>query len=1024
MAVSLILSDSAIAQSVLNFARTPLSERVNARIAVTNPSTNFADVQFTLYGNDGNPVSAGLVNPVRYRVAPKGQVSMMASDLFAGSRADGWIQATSPAPGLLGYYVSGDFTSTLEGSEALPAFLAQIIPVVRQDQSNKTELVVLNPGSVNGTVTITLFNSPGQELGASVIRSIGAHAALRLPVPALIANVPGGNLSVRITSSVPVSAVAAIERGDSVLFAGGQAADQPATVRIAPHFVTGDGFDSVLILANPAPSPTAVTVTLFNETDGSTSPALTTPSQRAFNIPANGSIAVEAASITGVPFSPTVKNGWLRIDSANITLGGLLILDRGQSLTAVPLQSAPLDRFLYSQISETQKLFTGLVWINSSSGPAVLSVSLIHPDGATFGQGTFEVPANSKFSALLGEIIPRAVDSAGGYVFVRSSIPVWSTAIIGGWNYDFLATMPASRMTDSFAPNPFLSSPAITTMDPSDGVRPGATLRVSVADLAGDAVFSIAGQVIPARPLAPGFPVFTMTIPNVEPGFVKLRVRSNGLESAPVPLRILPNDNLPAQIISGRAFYQKIDVTNDGLDLSHPAMVPIRNGRVEVFDRASQSLVAVSDTDLNGKFEVPVPMSPNLTVRVLSRLRSGELRVSDNTNLNAAYMVTEDIDARETVGRVVLSENSRLSGAFNILEMIQRGNEAVRTADPNIVLAPQVTIFWSTGNTRRLIGTTYFNAVNNTAFVMGDRNDDSDEFDDSVILHEYAHMLAARFSRDDSPGGFHALGDILDPRLAWSEGWANFFSCAVRNDPIYRDSRGPNGATVLRQDLENIPSEDRPGYWSETSVGTLLWDLVDDRVDAPDNVQYPFSLIWGAFTDLQRDRFVYLPYYLERFLARNPAAVEPLRIMVQSRAINFQPNVRPSVTNPFPRIIDIGESVTGTVDSLTPKRNNLMQSSHFLTFTTGGGNASVRLDIIGPGPAESSGANDLDLFLLDANGRMLDRSDRGLNGQSELISYRLPAGTYVVEVRSFYTKAETGELAFNSGQYRLSVLVQ
>jgi len=100
-----------------------------------------------------------------------------------------------------------------------------------------------------------------------------------------------------------------------------------------------------------------------------------------------------------------------------------------------------------------------------------------------------------------------------------------------------------------------------------------------------------------------------------------------------------------------------------------------------------------------------------------------------------------------------------------------------------------------------------------------------------------------------------------------------------------------------------------------------------------------------------------------------------------------------------------------------------MQSAHFLSFTTAGGATSIRLDITGPGPAGNSAANDLDLFLMDLNGRLIDRSDRGLNGQSELISVRLPAGTYVVEIRSFYTRAETNETVFNSGSYRLGVSV-
>jgi hypothetical protein len=274
------------------------------------------------------------------------------------------------------------------------------------------------------------------------------------------------------------------------------------------------------------------------------------------------------------------------------------------------------------------------------------------------------------------------------------------------------------------------------------------------------------------------------------------------------------------------------------------------------------------------------------------------------------------------------------------------------------------------------------------------------------------------------------MGDMLDPRVAWSEGWANFFSSAVRNDPIWRDSSGPNGVTILRYDLEdNVPPGDKePGYWSEASVDTLLWDLYDARPDAGDNVQYPFSQIWSAFADLRNDHFIYLPYFLEHFLARNPSATDAVTTMAQVRKINLQPNVRPSVTNPFPTPMNVGSVVTGFVDSLNPKRNNLVTSSHFYSFTTTGGAASIRLDITGLGAGDNPNANDLDLFLMDANGRVLERSDRGLNGQSELVSVRLPAtspaATYVVEIRSFYTKAETVGFVFNSGQYRLAVSVQ
>jgi hypothetical protein len=41
-----------------------------------------------------------------------------------------------------------------------------------------------------------------------------------------------------------------------------------------------------------------------------------------------------------------------------------------------------------------------------------------------------------------------------------------------------------------------------------------------------------------------------------------------------------------------------------------------------------------------------------------------------------------------------------------------------------------------------------------------------------------------------------------------------------------------------------------------------------------------------------------------------------------------------------------------------------------------------------------------------------------------MITRRLPAGTYMVEVRSFFRKAETNSLVYNSGDYSIIVLMQ
>src|SRR5439155_22433096 len=102
----------------------------------------------------------------------------------------------------------------------------------------------------------------------------------------------------------------------------------------------------------------------------------------------------------------------------------------------------------------------------------------------------------------------------------------------------------------------------------------------------------------------------------------------------------------------------------------------------------------------------------------------------DNTNLNAIYAISVDIDGRQPNPGVLLADTSRMSGAFNILEIVQRANETIRAADPSSD-PPPVTIFWITKNTRRngniaqgFVGTAFFNGANNTAYILADRNDD------------------------------------------------------------------------------------------------------------------------------------------------------------------------------------------------------------------------------------------------------------------------------------------------------------
>lgn len=989
----LVFAEAAMAQSTLNFVHG--FERPNDAIAIANTSGSFADVQFIFYKPDGSiPTTTLSHNPVSYRIPPKGRISLTAPEIFGGNPPAGWIQATSSISGLVSASRDVLKDQVISFFGAYPA----------------TEIQLTNGGTQSASGVVTFFDALGQRMTDSTNVDVLSHGQTSVPVPA-------GSASAYISSVTGIIGTAMIAVGDSSVVLTGQATNQAAATRVVPFYRNGNGSKASLILTNPTVDA-PVRVFVFYVTDSGFQVRIGQA-----DIAPNGSWSPD--------FSPVSESfGHVLVQSDNRPLTGVMVLDDGTDALTLPLESAASDRFLFNDASKT----ADLLLINTSADPTNVELTYTSSDGTSYSQKNYQVGITGTISIM--NLISNSGNFAGGFVTVRSTNGTRLFGLEVDLRDDSTVVTVPQLLASSFVPGAPANLPTIPIGLQRKDTRgsdfhAGDIVVGHSSNLAGDITVVCGGKVAETAffisDILFGNPQITFSIPPVEPGFASCKIRSGGLESPPFRIRILDTAGTLTDQLSGQAFYQKLEVTDNGLDTDLPSFRPIRNGRIEVFDAAARKVISVSETDGDGRFDIAVPPdATNLSIQAVSRLRSLDLKVEDNTNSNQYYFIASaDVDMRERPTAVTIVDKTRKSGAFNILEQIQRANDFIHTADSTF--APfGFTIFWSEKNQNRnplqpgFIQTTSFNLATGTANILGDRSTDSDEYDDSVLIHEYAHMLAAKFSRDDSPGGQHHIGDLLDPRVAWSEGMANFFSGAVRGDSIYRDSNGPNGLNVLRFDLEeNFPAGSRPGYGSETSVQALLWDFLDDKSELGDTAQFDFSQIWDAIKDLKSQHYVYLPYFLDNLLARNASASDAIQRMVQAQSIDFQPGVIPSVTNPFPGSIAMNSTRTGEVDSLTTKRTNLAQSAHFFVFSTAGGQTSIRLDLIQP--ASNPKANDLDLFLFDMNGKLISRSDAGQNGQGELIPVVLLAGSYVIEVRSYYTN-DKGATVFNSGKYNLTLI--
>lgn len=301
--------------------------------------------------------------------------------------------------------------------------------------------------------------------------------------------------------------------------------------------------------------------------------------------------------------------------------------------------------------------------------------------------------------------------------------------------------------------------------------------------------------------------------------------------------------------LSGAVTYDSVPNITGALNYAATVAKPVRGAVVEILNAAS-NIVASANTDEKGLYSVAVPSNTSLIVRVkaqLSQLGAGpswDVSVRDNTQANAIYAMETPTFASGTAAVLARDVHApsgwggsgysgmRVAAPFALLDTIYTAQAKVLSVAPNTAF-PALRVFWSANNVPASgnpalgqIGTTFFGngTGGRTIFVLGKENVDSDEYDESVIAHEWGHYYQSAFSRDDSPGGSHAITDRLDRRVAFSEGWGNAWSGIALGRSNYIDSVGPGQAQGSNVDLRAGDGSD-PGWFREASVQSILWIL-------------------------------------------------------------------------------------------------------------------------------------------------------------------------------------------------------
>ena len=329
--------------------------------------------------------------------------------------------------------------------------------------------------------------------------------------------------------------------------------------------------------------------------------------------------------------------------------------------------------------------------------------------------------------------------------------------------------------------------------------------------------------------------------------------------------------------VSGRITFERVPflpLPQAGLDYPGTLEAPAREIEVELLAASSSAVLGTTTTDASGNYSLVAPSNTDARVRAkaLSRFAgtaarpaTWDLRVLNNTNSNALFVLdgavfntgvadlTRNLKATTGWGGDFsgIYSGPRAAAPFAILDTLYSAVQFVTANGNSAVQLPGLSAFWSPDNrpavpfnpaTGSIETTRYFPAdslgVLPGIYILGAADNDTDEFDQHVLAHEFQHFLEDAVSRTDSPGDIHSLSERLDMRLAFSEGFSNAFSGMVLtglvDDPqVYRDSLGRAQGSDGWFDMET-QRFGIPGWFSEASVHRIVWDLFDDTNDAAD----------------------------------------------------------------------------------------------------------------------------------------------------------------------------------------------
>ncbi len=420
--------------------------------AVTNYSSSAANLQFNLFGADGNRVSLP-ANPSSYTLQPLTQLAKLGSEIFGTDTSapqSGWVQMTADGANLGCFFQFGSALQ-LDGSVAQTQ-LSQHFRFTRvlegqkifRGQTAATYLSIANPNSQSITLSLNLYGSlPNQVLAPTQTKTVPAQGVLYGSISELFGqslSVSGAYVDVLVTSGAGAAGFELIQFPDTQTVLGLNAvSDSGASVAYSAQLASNSNYFTNLKLINIGSVARVLTVRAVSDNGTDIVPAVK------LSLDSGQSIEQDVAQVLGL-VSGAEAIGSLIVSSDGSGILGDVIFGDPAALNfaaSLPLQTQTFKQAVLNHVANGDGYFTGLALFNPSRQAATVTLQVYSETGSKTGQTTtLQLNANSRISRLLTQLVPAATGQMRGFVMLNSTQPLIAQQLFGDVAMAFLSAVP------------------------------------------------------------------------------------------------------------------------------------------------------------------------------------------------------------------------------------------------------------------------------------------------------------------------------------------------------------------------------------------------------------------------------------------------------------------------------------------------------------------------------------------------------------------------------------------------------